>query len=153
MKDLIQIIDRITKYGLTTELVIENKEQDLEQSLVELYSFALNIDYKIDERTYADFAKTQFPDVIDNIQNNFPDFGYYHSILNSSEVHNEAKIATGDAVDDLSDIIYDILQIKWRIENNSYDDGLWYFQLIFNGHTQQHLIDLLKYIQSKNEIQ
>lgn len=55
----------------------------------------------------------------------------------------------GDATDDLTDIILDLLQIKWRIENNSPNDGLWYFQLIFASHTQQHIIDLLNYLKQR----
>lgn len=30
-------------------------------------------------------------------------------------------------------------------------DGLWYFQLTFHGHTQQHILDLLNYMKQKNE--
>jgi hypothetical protein len=150
LKDLIHIIDRIAKYGLNTELDIENKETDLEQNLVELYSYSFKINFKFDESDHPDFDKTQFPDVADNVRKNFPDFGLYHSILNSNEISKDAETATGDAVDDLSDIIYDILEIKWRIENNSQADGLWYFELIFNSHTQQHLIDLLNFMKSKN---
>ena len=33
--------------------------------------------------------------------------------------------------------------LEWRMENNSQNNGLWYFELIFSGHTQQHIIDLL----------
>ncbi|KUJ53355.1 hypothetical protein [Chryseobacterium sp. JAH] len=61
------------------------------------------------------------------------------------DTYAKDNIAIGDAIDDLSDIILDLLQIKWRIENNSPDDGLWYFQLVFSSHTQQHIIDLLSY--------
>ncbi|WP_165850743.1 hypothetical protein [Chryseobacterium sp. 5_R23647] len=50
----------------------------------------------------------------------------------------------------MSDIILDLSEIKWRIENNSLADGLWYFQLIFAGHTQQHILDLLNFMKQKN---
>jgi hypothetical protein len=150
LKDLIHIIDKIAKYGLKTELDIENKEADLEQNLVELYSYSFKINYDFDDRDHSDFDETQFPNVIDNVRINFPDFGFYHSILNSNEILKDIDAATGDAIDDLSDIIYDILEIKWRIENNSQADGLWYFELIFKSHTQQHLIGLLNFMKSKN---
>lgn len=38
--------------------------------------------------------------------------------------------AIGDAIDDLSDIIIDLLEIKGRIENNSLADGIWFFELL-----------------------
>lgn len=150
MKEIIKIIDEITKYGLQTDLDIKDKEKDLEQNLVRLYSKYFDINYEFDEKDHPDFDKKSFPEVIVNVRKNFPEFGFYHSILNSNEILKDAEIATGDAVDDLSDIIYDILEIKWRIENNSEADGLWYFELIFNSHTQQHLIDLLNFIKVKN---
>lgn len=152
MKELIEIIDEITKYGLRTDLDIDigNKEKDLEQNLVLLYSKYFDINYKFDEKDHPDFDKKSFPKVMANVRENFPEFGFYHSILNSTEILKDAETATGDAVDDLSDIIYDIIEVKWRIENNSEADGLWYFELIFNGHIQQHLIDLLNFIKTKN---
>ena len=150
MKDLIRIIDGIAKYGLSTNLKIENKEKDLERNLVELYSYYFNVTHESDDRKYPDFDKKLFPHVIDNVRYNFPDFGFYHTVLNSNEILSDIETGTGDAEDDLTDIIYDILQIKWRIENNSDMNGLWYFKLIFKGHTQQHLIDLLNFMKSKN---
>ena len=56
----------------------------------------------------------------------------------------------GYAVDDLSDIILDLLEVKWRIENNNLADGIWYFKLIFQSHTQQHIINLLRFMKEKN---
>ncbi len=150
MKNLINIIDGITKYGLRTDLEIEDKESDLERHLVELYSQSFKIEYEFDDSDYPEFNKELFPNVAKNILQNFPDFGFYHTILNINEVSEKAEAGLGDATDDLSDIIYDILQIKWRIENNSEADGLWYFELTFNTHTQQHLIDLLNFMKSKN---
>lgn len=150
MKNLIKIIDDISKYGLRTNLGIENKEKDLEQNLVLLYSKYFEIDCEFDGSDYPDFNKKLYPHVVKNVQKNFPDFGFYHTILNTREIVSDVETATGDAVDDLADIIYDLLEIKWRIENNSETDGLWYFELIFNAHMQQHLIDLLHFIKSKN---
>ena len=75
---------------------------------------------------------------------------YYHSIFNCHELYKEADITTGDAIDDLSDIVYDLLEIKWRIQNNSLQDGLQFFELIFRCHTQQHILDLLNFMKSKN---
>jgi hypothetical protein len=33
---------------------------------------------------------------------------------------------------------------------NSLADGLWYFELSFYSHTQQHILDLLNYMKQKN---
>jgi len=78
------------------------------------------------------------------------DYGYYKKILDINDIYNLQDNAIGDAIDDLTDIISDLLEIKWRIENNSLENGLWFFQFIFPTHTQQHILDLLNYMKQKN---
>lgn len=149
MTKLINIIDEITKYGLQTNLKIENKESDLEEYLVEFYSEYFSINYNYDESDYPAFDKIKLPNIIENVKSNFPNFGLYHEVWDCHELNKKPNIALGDAVDDLSDIIFDLLEIKWRAENNSHQDALWFFQLIFRSHTQQHIISLLNYMKSK----
>lgn len=151
MEILIEIINEIVKYGLNSNVEIEDKEKDLEMNLVKLYSKYFEINYRSDDSEYEGFDKQKtYPNVIENVKSNFKDFGWYHSILNLEEILKDPEIGTGDAIDDLSDIIYDLLEVKWRKENNSVNDAWWFFELIFHGHTQQHLIDLLNYLKNKN---
>jgi len=151
MEELIKIINEIVKYGLNPDIKIDDKEKDLEMNLVKLYSKYFQIKYEFDENKYEDFAKKRiYPSVIDNVKSNFKDFGWYHSILNLEEILKEPETGTGYAIDDISDIIYDLLEVKWRKENNSENDAWWFFELIFYGHTQQHLIDLLNYLKNRN---
>ncbi len=149
MNELIDIIDNITKYGLSPNIAIGDKETDLEANLVRLYAKYFEVQYNSDSIRYKAFPKNLFPDVIENVKSNFKDFGWYHVVLNMVDIFQEPEEATGDAIDDLSDIIYDLLQVKWRRENNSEDDALWFFQFIFQAHTQEHLLGLLKYIKEK----
>ena len=151
VEKLIEIINKIVKYGLNPNVEIEDKEKDLEMNLVKLYSKYFEINYKSDENENKDFDKKKaYPNVIENVKSNFKDFGWYHSILNLEKILKEPETGTGDAIDDLSDIIYDLLEIRWRKENNSESDAWWYFELVFYSHTQQHLIDLLNYLKNKN---
>ncbi|THH36297.1 DUF5063 domain-containing protein [Neolewinella litorea] len=151
MEELIEIINEIIKYGLNPNIEIEDKEKDLEINLVKLYSKYFQIDYVFDENEYEDFNKKKiYPNVIESVKSNFKDFGWYHSILNLEEILKQPETGTGDAIDDLSDIIYDLLEIKWRSENNSENDAWWFFELMFYSHTQQHLINLLNYLKNKN---
>ncbi len=151
MEELIKIINEIIKYGLNPNVEIEDKEKDLEMNLVKLYSKYFQINYESDENEYKVFDKKEFyPNVIENVKSNFKDFGCYHSILNLEEILKEPETGTGDAIDDLTDIIYDLLEIKWRKENNSENDAWWFFELVFYSHSHQHLIDLLNYLKNKN---
>lgn len=151
MKELIEIIDEITKYGLHPNIKIEDKERDLEKNLVKLYSKYFEIIYEADDTDYDHFDKKSFPDVIENVKSNFKDFDWYHVVLNAEKTSEKPDNAIGDAIDDLSDIIYDLLEVKWRNDNNSESDAWYFFELIFYAHTQQHLLDLLNYMKNKND--
>lgn len=150
MTELIPTINEIVKYGLQPNLTVTNKEKLLERNLVKIYDLYFDIEYKFDERDFPDFDKSQLPDIRQNVESNFKDYGFYKTILDINDIDNLKENAIGDAIDDLTDIITDLLEIKWRIENNSLADGLWFFELTFYSHTQQHILDLLNFMKQKN---
>lgn len=145
MQELISIIDQITKYGLRQVEEIEHKKLDLERWLVALYLKSFARSSAFDEQKFKDFDKSDYPQVAKNIRQNFPDLGWYHVILNSPKVMEKAELAMGDSEDDLVDIVYDLLEVRWRYIKNSPADALWYFEFIFSAHTKDHLIGLLTY--------
>lgn len=150
MIELIATIDDIVKFGLQPNLSVPDKNKALERSLIKIYSLYFDVSYEFDGTDYPDFSKSDIPDIRRNVEANFPEFGYYKTVLDYDDVDNLKECGIWDAIDDLTDIINDLLEIKWRIENNSLADGLWYFELIFKGHTQQHILDLLNYMKQKN---
>lgn len=153
MTELIPTINEIVKYGLQPNLIINDKtdrDKLLGKSLIKIYSLYFDIDYEFDETSYPDFDKQKLPNIRQNIESNFPDFGLYKIIIDINDLDNKVNNGIGDAIDDLTDITIDLFEVKWRTENNSLEDGLWYFELIFYSHTQQHIIDLLNYMKQKN---
>lgn len=150
MTELIPTINEIVKYGLEPNLATTDKEKKLEKNLVKIHQLYFDIKYKFDETDFSEFDKAEYPDIRQNVTSNFKDFGFYKTILNIEDIDNTKDNALGDAIDDITDIIIDLLEIKWRIENNSLADGLWFFELIFCTHTQQHILDLLNYMKQKN---
>ena len=150
MTELIPTINEIVKYGLHPNLTVTDKEKLLERNLVKIYNLYFDIEYNFDEAEYPDFDKSKVPDIRQNVVSNFMNYGLYKSVLDINDVDNLKDNAIGDSVDDLTDIIFDLLEIKWRIENNSLADGLWFFELIFYSHTKQHLLDLLNYMKQIN---
>ena len=150
MTELIPTINEIVKYGLQANLTVTDKEKLLERNLVKIYDLYFDIEYKFDETDFPDFDKSQLPNIRQNVASNFNDFGFYKTILNINDIDNLKESEIGDAIDDLTDIIVDLLEIKWRIENNSLADGLWFFELTFFIHTQQHILNLLNYMKQKN---
>ena len=150
MKELIPIINEITKYGLQPDWTIPDKERLLEKDLIKIYAFFFDISYKFDETDYPEYTGITLADIRKNVETNFKDYGFYRTVLDINDLDNIEDLAIGDAIDDLTEIIADLLEVKWRIENNSIDDGLWFFELIFKSHTQAHIIDLLNYMKQKN---
>ncbi|MBI1305758.1 MAG: DUF5063 domain-containing protein [Bacteroidetes bacterium] len=152
MTGLIPTINEIVKYGLQPNLTTDKDERNklLEKSLVKIYNLYFDIEYTFDETDFADFDKQKLPEIRPNVESNFPDFGLYKTVIDYTDLDNKAGHGIGDAIDDLTDIIIDLLEIKWRVETNSMADGLWCFQLTFYGHTQQHILDLLNYMKQKN---
>ncbi len=151
MQQLIPTINEIIKFGLQPNLKLSKDTRNtlLEKSLINIYSLYFNIEYVFDNTEFAVFNKEELLQIRQNVESNFTDFGLYKKNINKLNETLDERI--GDAIDDLTDIIKDLLQIKWRIENNSLADGLWYFQFIFYNHTQQHILDLLNYMKQQNE--
>ena len=151
MTELISTINEIVKYGLQPNLTITDKEKLLERNLVKIYGLYFAVEYEFDESDFPDFDKSQLPNIRQNVENNFNDYGFYKTVLDINDIDNLKENIIGDAIDDLTDIIIDLLEIKWRIENNSLADGLWFFQLTFSTHTKQHILDFLIYMKRKDE--
>jgi hypothetical protein len=133
MTELIPTIDNIIKFGLQPNLVIKDRDKLLEINLVKIYSLYFDINYDYDDNDYLEFDISGYPNIRQHIESNFKDFGLYKCIIDFENITDLKENSIGDAIDDLADIITDLIEIKWRIENNSLADGLWYFSLIF-GH-------------------
>jgi len=149
MKELIPTINEIIKFGLFPNLTTTDRNKLLERDLIKIYSLYFHIHYEFDDNDFPDFDKSQLPNIKQNLESNFSDFGLYKTALEIDDIVNLNDNAIVDAIDDLTDIILDLLEIRWRIENNSLNDGLWYFELIFPNHTQQHILNLLNYLKQR----
>ena len=150
MIELIPTINEIVKYGLQENLKMADKEKLLEKDLIKIYNLYFDINFDFDETDYPEFDNANLPNIRQNIESNFRNFGFYKTILDINDIDNLQDHAISDAVDDLNDITIGLLEIKWRIENNSLADGLWFFELTFYSHIQQHILDLLNYMKQKN---
>ncbi len=150
MTELIPTINDIVKYGLNPNWTETDNDKLLERNLVKIYDLYFDIEYNFDEKDFPDCEKTEYSKIRQNVTSNFKDFGLYKTILNINDIDNLSENEIGDALDDLTDIIIDLLEIKRRIENNSLADGLWFFELIFQSHTQEHILNLLNFMKQKN---
>ena len=149
MKELLDKIDEISRYGLIENVDEKNKPKNLERHLVKIYDmyFENENEYEFDETNYPKFNKKDFLNTRENIASNFPNFGYYK--VATLPFENDYLMA--DAIEDIHDIIYDLLEVKWRFQNTSESDAKWFFNFIFESHTKNHIINLLNYISATDK--
>lgn len=150
MPKLVKLIDRLTEFGTNPKIESENKIDELKKLLVEIYSEYLNIESDFDQKNFEDEPEFNFKEIRQNVEMNFPEFGLYHSFFDSHKIIPDGRLVTGDSINDLSDLIIDMLVVKWRFENTSEDEAIWHFQFIMRIHSEQHIVDLLKYLKDKN---
>jgi hypothetical protein len=150
MSELRKLINNITEFGINPNVELTDKNNVLKKLLVGVYSEYLNVESEFDEADYEEEPDFDYKKISKNVKSNFPDFSWYGTILDINKIDRESELGTKNAVDDLTDIIKDLLVVKWRFENTSEIDAIWNFEFSMRTHTEQHLVDLLKYIKEKN---
>jgi hypothetical protein len=128
---------------------LADKTEILKKMLVEIYTEYLNTEYVLDTNDYDAEPEFEYTEIRKHVISNFNDFGWYSQVLDLNEMQPNIEIAIGDAVDDLTDIIKDLLVVKWKMDNTSKMDALWCFSFSMRNHSEQHLVDLLKYLIEK----
>ena len=151
MSKLRKLIDEITEFGINPKVELTDKTDVLKKLLVGIYSEFLNVKFEFDETDYDEEPNFNYNEIKENIKSNFPDLDWYSMVLDSNKMEPNIEIGIGDELDDLTDIIKDLLEVKWRMENTSEKDAIWHFELLMRTHSEQHLVDLLKRLKERDE--
>lgn len=147
MEAFLNLIQRITQYGTET-IVDSNKPLALKKALVDLQALYVNLKPSFDERLYEEIERLDYGLVYAHVKVNFPEFHDYQQLEQILDPNQKSEILTGDAIDDLSDLIIDLSEVSWRLQNTSLDDALWYFNTLMRMHSEQHLLNLLVYLKA-----
>jgi len=150
LSKLRELIDEITEFGINPKVELTEKVDALKKLLVGIYSEFLNVEFEFDEKDYEEEPEFDYKEILENVKSNFPNFGWYSFVLDSNKMEPNIEIGIGDELDDLTDIIKDLLAVKWRMENTSKNDALWTFEFSMRTHSEQHLLDLLKRLKERN---
>ncbi|GGD22993.1 DUF5063 domain-containing protein [Hyunsoonleella pacifica] len=146
LKNLKNSIDELVEFGSKPILNFNENESKILVLLTELYCLYLKMDYQeLDSETCDNTPEFRYEDVRKFVAINFPNYGWYHSLSNSHKCKEDEELAIGDKIDDLTDIVKDMMDIKWAMENESFQNGLWLFKFLMQYHCEQHLVDFLKY--------
>ena len=150
MSELRKLIDQITEFGINPKVELTDKIDVLKKLLVGIYSEYLNVKFEFDETNYDEEPDFDYKEIREIVKSNFPNFDWYSIVLDSNKMEPNIETGCGDELDDLTDIIKDLLAVKWRMENTSRNDALWHFDFSMRTHSEQHLVDLLKRLKDKN---
>ena len=151
MNRLKTLITQLTEFGINPNVDSNDKIQDLRILLIGIYLEYLNVKPEFDVSDYDEEPDFDYNEIKGNVKSNFPDFDWYSMVLDSNKMEPNVKIGIGDELDDLTDIIKDLLEVKWRLENTSEKDATWHFELLMRTHSEQHLVDLLKRLKERNQ--
>ena len=149
MSQLKNLITQIIEFGINPNVQSNDKFNVLKKLLVSLYFEYVNINFEFDESDFDEEPDFDYNEIKQNVKSNFPKLDWYSMVLDLNRMEPDVEIGIGDALDDLTDIIKDLMEVKWRMENTSEMDALWHFEYLMKIHSEQHLIDLLKYIKEK----
>ena len=133
------------------DLILEpdSKLENLSELISALDKLAISthqIEYVFDDTDYSDNSCFEYSEIRVKVENRFPDLGLYNIALDVCDKIGDTQIATGDAIDDITDITLDLLRIRWRFENTSKNDALWHYELLFRTHWGRHLRNLQLYL-------
>jgi len=145
------LINRITEFGTNPNVESENKTDEIQKLLAALYSEFLNLNAEFDDGNFDDEPDFDYETIKKNVEANFPEFGWYHSVWECHKIIADADLVTSDSIDDITDIIKDLLEVKWCFENTSEKNAKWHFYDLMRIHSEQHVVNFLKYIKDKKE--
>jgi flagellin-specific chaperone FliS len=121
----------------------DEKINKLENELIDLYKLCLNLEAKQSKDLKKNFKHDEIYAIVGK---NFPSFGYYNDTLEINDNIGESEHIVGDAVDDLTDII---ISLKESLSFSKEKDVIGHLKLNFEFHIKEHIINLLRYINSK----
>lgn len=156
LKALKNVIDRIVEFGINPEVNSTDKVSEIRTLLVSLYTKYLISDEVEATGNFKEDYNFEYEKIRKIVESNFPDLSMYISVWDSHKIEYEkgksnpiVNSVLEDAIDDISDIIKDLMEVKWRFENTSNEDAMWHFRFLMKNHSEQHLVNLLKYLKDR----
>lgn len=150
MNKLTKLIEQITAFGVNPRVDHKDKIFVLRKLLVELYLEFIKLELKLFKSEDVEVPEFSINEVYENVKSNFPDFGFYSSILDSNKMYPNVEIGVGDELDDLTDIIKDLLEVKWLMNNSTEHNAIWNFIFLMKNHSEVHLLNLILRLKVRN---
>ena len=124
----------------------ENDLSLLIRKLDELPILVDSIPYEFDENDYPSAPHSEHREIRSRVESKFPELGVYHSASYDEDLNSNETVVVGDAVDDITDIVGDLIEIEWYFENTSDADALWHLETSYRSHWGNHLREVQLYL-------
>lgn len=76
----------------------------------------------------------------------FPNRGFYNVASEVTRNIGNCDLHVGDAIGDVTDIVYDLRMIYWSYQNESEELAIWHLLHSFNNHWRAHMRNLQFYV-------
>ena len=88
-------------------------------------------EFAYDETAYPDPPTRDYQRLRAEISKNFPQLGHYCTAEGNPQQIDKASVLVGDAIEDLTDIVADLIEVHWCFKNTSFTNALWHFEFSF----------------------
>lgn len=128
----------------------EENEKQL-KFLLDKLAFAQHFaKFEFDDKDYPDAPRREHKELMSLAVKRFPvckgDYSVAIDFTNVIKFLEKPEYGIQMAADDIADIARDLYEAKWRWENNSPEDGLWYFTFSYESHWAEHLREFQRYL-------
>jgi hypothetical protein len=119
--------------------------------LLDKLAFAQHFaEFEFDGKDYPDAPRKEHMELMSLAVRRFSvckgDYSVALDFTNAVKFLENPEYGIQMAADDIADIARDLYETKWRWENNSPEDGLWYFTFSYDNHWAEHLRGFQRYL-------
>lgn len=114
-------------------------------SVLDRLALAARLTRLPDETTDLEAPSGDYAGLRARIAARFPEYGLYRA----PSLDLEGEPLVGDAIDDLTDIALELLDVAWIDEHAGESDALWHFRFGFETHWGSHLRALQWYLHER----
>jgi hypothetical protein len=143
--DMLKKIKEFTSFILTDD----KKDNDLEmliRKLDELPLLVYAVDFEFDGNDYPDPPENIYSEIRSKVVAKFPELGMYESTCFDESIERKERLTVGDAIDDITDIVGDLLEIEWYFENTTEANAMWHLETSYRSHWGNHLREVQLYL-------
>jgi hypothetical protein len=127
------------------EAPVTTDERALASVLDRLALTATRVTGPLDVTTELEAPEGDYAGLRARVAARFPDYGFYRA----PSLDLEEEELVGDAIDDLTDIALELLDVVWFWEHSGEADALWHFHFGFETHWGSHLRALQWYVHER----